>query len=211
MSLHRRMKVMRMGVKALTSPPLSAGYWQSTMFQPWRILSFNPANFGQSPTISEHHEEHLPWGYRHCNLTCQWVVFTSSYDEGPVRASGWCPQNSSTDASSSAHMSADLSSPDHHNQHHYHTATPNVKQFFKVLDNVAWDDDASSSKEHFPTAPLDGVVWSEDPNPDRHLCIHVTSHELNLQGSYSYPYRNTTFRMDLPQATLRMKQYFTMS
>ena len=36
MSLHRRMKVMRVGVKASTSSPLSAEHGESTMSQPWR-------------------------------------------------------------------------------------------------------------------------------------------------------------------------------
>ena len=50
-------------------------------------------------------------------------------------------------------------------------------------------------------APLDNIVRSEDPVPDRHLCIHETPHKPNHQCSYPCPYRNTTFRMDLPQST----------
>ena len=59
----------------------------------------------------------------------------------------------------------------------------------------------TSTKEHFPTAPLDDEVWSEDPIPDRQLCIHERPHEPNHQCSYPCPYSTTTFRMDLPQST----------
>ena len=52
-----------------------------------------------------------------------------------------------------------------------------------------------------PTAPLDDDVWSEDPIPDRHLCILKTPDEPNHQCSYPYPYRSTTFRIDLLQST----------
>ena len=65
----------------------------------------------------------------------------------------------------------------------------------------AWDDDTTFSKENFPTAPLDDNVWSEDPIPDGHLCIHETPDKPNHQCSYPCPYRSTTFRMDLLQST----------
>ena len=52
-------------------------------------LSFNPANFGQSPTIPEQHEESSSCRYTHCSFTCHWLVFTSSDDESPVRHSEW--------------------------------------------------------------------------------------------------------------------------
>ena len=58
-----------------------------------------------------------------------------------------------------------------------------------------------SSKEHFPTAPLDDEVWSEDPIPDRQLCIHETPYEPNQQCSYPCLYSTTMFRIDLPQST----------
>ena len=77
-----------------------------------------------------------------------------------------------------------------------HTHT-NTEQFFTDVDSVAWDDDTASSKENFPTAPLDDEVWSKDPIPDRQLCIH----EPNNQCSYPHPYSTTTFRIDLPQST----------
>ena len=63
-------------------------------------------------------------------------------------------------------------------------STPTVNQFF----TNAWDDNTSSSKENFPTAPLDDDLWSEDPIPDRCLCIHKTPDEINHQCSYPCPY-----------------------
>ena len=96
LSFYRRTKVMRVGLKASTSPPLSAEHWEyhvSTM----EDLSFDPVNFGQLPTTLEQHEENSPQSYRHCSFTCCWLVFTSCSDESPVR-----PQHSSTDASSPA-------------------------------------------------------------------------------------------------------------
>ena len=123
-------------------------------------------------------------------------MFTSSDDNSPVRI-----KHSSTDASSQAHRSADLSSPEHHNQHHYCTSQQNTEQFYIDFANVAWDDDATSSKEIFPTAPLDAKVWSEDPIPGRQLCIHETPHKPNHQCFYPCPYSTTTLRVDLPQST----------
>ena len=49
--------------------PLSRGlraYHVSTMGD----LSFDPANFGQSPTRPEQHEENSPQRYRSCDFTC---------------------------------------------------------------------------------------------------------------------------------------------
>ena len=54
---------------------------------------------------------------------------------------------------------------------------PNTKQLSTYFDDVAWDNDTTSSEEHFPTAPLDDAIWSEDPIPDRQLCINETPQE----------------------------------
>ena len=118
-----------------------------------------------------------------------------------MRPSGQCPQHSSTNSNSPAFRGADLSSPQCHNQHHYHTPTQNTEQFSTDFDNVAWDDDTTSTEEHFPTAPLDDEIWLEDPIPDRQLCIQKAPHEPNHQCSYPCPYSTTTFRIDLPQST----------
>ena len=184
------------GSESLNIPtPLSRAlrvYHVSTM----EDLSFNPANFRQSPTSPEHLGEHSPWGYRHCSFSHCQSVFTSSEDESPVR-----PQNSSTDANSPAHRGADLSAPENHNQHHYCTSTQNMEKFFTDVNGVAWDYEITFSEENFPTAPLDDEVWSEDPILDRQLCIHETPHKPNHQCSYPCPYSTTSFRIDLPQST----------
>ena len=122
LNLHKRMKVMRVVVQASTSPPLSAGrapwvYHVSTMEE----LSFDPAYFGQSPTIPEHQEEHLSWGCRCCSFTHCQLVFTRSDDESPVRPSRWCHQHSCTNARSPVCRRAELSSPMHHNLPHNYT------------------------------------------------------------------------------------------
>ena len=51
-------------------------------------LSFDTANFGQSPTTPGHYEEHSPPGYRCHSFTCHQLEFTSSDDESPVRPCG---------------------------------------------------------------------------------------------------------------------------
>ena len=123
-------------------------------------------------------------------------MFTSSNDESQVS-----PPHSSTNASSSAHRDVDLSSPEHHNQHHYHTSIQNTEQCLTDFNGVAWDDDTPSSEDHFPTSLLDKEVWSEDPIPNRQLCVHETLHEPNHQCSYPCPYSKTSFRIYLPPST----------
>ena len=157
-------------------------------------LSFYPANFGQSPTTTEQHEEHSSQRHRHHSFSCHWLVFTSSDDESPMTPSKQINQHSSTNARSPVHRRAEHSSPVHHNLCHSLTPTPNTEQFL----TDTWYNDTNSTKENFPTAPLDGKIWSEDPIP---LCIHETPHKPHHQCSYPFPYRNTTFRMHLPQST----------
>ena len=79
--------------------------------------------------------------------------------------------------------------------------TQHSEQFYIDFEDVAWDDDLPSTEEHFPTAPLENDIWSEDPIPERLLCIHERPHESNLQFSYSCSYNTTIFRMDFPQST----------
>ena len=155
-------------------------------------FSFNPADCGQSPTTLEHREETSPHRYRCCSSICYQLVFTSFDDETPVRHSGCC-HHSGTDPSSPVHRKARLPSPMHHNLCHFLTTTPTTEQSY-----IHFDDESTSTEEHFPTEPLDDEVWSEDPTPDRSLCIHDGPHRPNLQCSYPCPYITTTFRMDLP-------------
>ena len=76
------------------------------------------------------------------------------------------------------------------------TPTPPTEQSY-----IDFNDKSTSTEEHFPTAPLDDEVWSEDPIPDRVLCIHKGPHGSNLQCSYPWFYSTTAFRMDLLQST----------
>ena len=55
--------------------------------------------------------------------------------------------------------------------------TPTTEQSYADFDNVAWDNDTTSTEENFPTAPLDDEVWSEDQIPDRPLCIYESPHK----------------------------------
>ena len=63
---------------------------------------------------------------------------------------------------------------------------PSTDQFFK-------DD---TTKENFPTAPLDDDVWLEHQTPDRQLCIHDIS-QLNHLCHYQCPYANLDFAWNL--------------
>ena len=119
-------------------------------------------------------------------------------------------QHSSANARSPACRRAELSSAVHHNLCHNLTPTPNTEHFFTDFNNVAWDNDTTSPKENFPTAPLHDEVWSDDQIPDRHLCIHETPHEPNHQCSYPCTCKNTTFRMD-HNLHQRIQQYLTVS
>ena len=70
---------------------------------------------------------------------------------------------------------------------HHHTSPPSIDQFFK-------DD---TTKENFPTAPLDDDIWSEGQTPDRQFCIHDTS-QLNHMCHYPCPNANLNFARNLP-------------
>ena len=177
------------------STPLSRAprdYYVSTM----KELSFNPTNVGQSTTSPEHNEEHSPWGYRHFSFTHCQLVFSSSDNESPVRSSRCYCQHPSINARSPVHRRARLSLPEHQNQCHHCSPTPNTEQLSPDFDNLAWDNGTTPSEEDFPAAPLDDLVWSEDPVLDRYLCIQKTPHELNHQCSCPCLYRNTTIRME---------------
>ena len=124
---------MRMGVKTSTSLR--------------EDLSFDPSHIGQSPTTPAQHEKTSPCRYKCHIITCHQLVFISSDDETPVR-----PQHSNTDTSSPGHRSAGLSSQEHCNQHHMYTQ--HQEQFYIDFEDVAWDNDTTSTGERFPIAPL---------------------------------------------------------
>ena len=112
-------------------------------------LSFNPANFDQSPTTAEHHAESSSHRYRSCSLTCHQLVFTSLDDESPMRSNECCSQCSRSDDRGWDPREIDISSSVHHSL--CHCVTPTRDQFL----TDAWLDDTISFDEHFPTAPLD--------------------------------------------------------
>ena len=90
-------------------------------------FSFNPVNFGQSPTLPEQHPEPSPC--RH-SLTHHHLVFTSSNDESPERFSEWCSPPSSTDARSLTPREADVSSSVHHDLCDTYEIHGNFKDFW---------------------------------------------------------------------------------
>ena len=46
------------------------------------------------------------------------------------------------------------------------------------LPSIAEEED-DDTEEHFPTISLDDDIWTEEPIPERHLCIHENSqHDL---------------------------------
>ena len=62
-----------------------------------------------------------------------------------------------------------------------HQAVHNHLNFNEsLLAAVDFDD---NDEVHFPTAPLDDPVWSEEPIPDRDLCIHMALRKSEI----SYP------------------------
>ena len=108
----------------------------------------------------------------------------SSDEESPVRTSDLHLHHHSTPYSSPLHERVEAPSPVHHHMNYHHTSTPSTHDSFQ-----------DATEEDFPTAPLDGTIWLEDPVPDTHLCIHDQS-QLHYQCSYHCPYR-----LDLPHSS----------
>ena len=131
-------------------------------------FSFDPTIFGQSSTPLDHHVEPSPHRHRCCNFTCHCLVFTSSDDESPERSSEQCSPPPSADTRSPTPREADISSSLHH-------VTPTTNPF--QTDNG--DDVSSSFDKHFPTAPLDDDICTEEEISDRCLCIHEKPHDPN--------------------------------
>ena len=78
-------------------------------------LSFNPANFGQSPTTPDQHAKSSCHKCGCSSFTHHQLAFTSSDDKSPVRHSEQCSQHPSTDDSSHNPREADASYSVHHN------------------------------------------------------------------------------------------------
>ena len=85
---------------------------------------------------------------------------------------------------------------------------PTRDQFLMEVWDDYYDDDTIPFDEHFPTAPFDDDIWTEEQIPDRGLCIHKRPDDPNHQCSYPCPYDSTTFSMDLLQSTLWNKAVF---
>ena len=105
-------------------------------------LSFNPANFGQSPTLPEHHEEHSPWGYRYRQLQHA----ANECSSVPMMRVQW---DTNTPALMLVVQPAGVQI-----FHHQSIITSTIMEHphktqsssFTDVDVVAWDDDTPSSK-----------------------------------------------------------------
>ena len=111
-------------------------------------FSFDPTNFGHLPIAPEPHDEYSPWGYRCHTSIHHRLVFSSSDEESHMTPCESHQNHFSTNVSSPAHRSVELSSPIYHNL--CNLLTPATDQFL----TEAWYDDSTSTEEHFPTEPL---------------------------------------------------------
>ena len=94
------------------------------------------------------------WRRAHCHL-----VFTSSDDESPEKPSEWHSPHSSADARSTTPREADVSSSVHHN------LCPHIMPTRDQFLTEAWDDnddDTTLFYEHFPTAPFNDDIRTEE-------------------------------------------------
>ena len=174
-------KGYKSGSESFNDPPLSAEHWESTMCPWWKTYPLMLQTFVNLQQLhSNMQSPHLAATEVTASPTANW--------SSPVWMMRvlWGPVNSA--ATISVPM-IDIMTPSY----------PPLP--WTPFLTSALDDDTTSSKENFPTAPLDEDVWSEDPILDRHLCIHKTPDEPNHQCSYPCPFRSTTFRMGLPQST----------
>ena len=110
---------------------------------------------------------------------------TSSDEESPVRTSDLHWQHPSTPDSSPQHGRSVPPLPVQHHMNCHHTSTPSTDDSFQD----------ATAEEDFPTVPLDDDIWLEDPDPDRHICIHEQS-QPDLQCSYPCLYS-----WDLPHSS----------
>ena len=52
---------------------------------------------------------------------------------------------------------------------------------------LAVDSDDNEEEEDFPTGPLDDLVWSKEPIPERDLCIHMALRKLETSDPSHIP------------------------
>ena len=192
--LHRRMKVVRAGVKTSTSPPLSAEYQESTMSPqgktyPSIVHTLINHQLHQHSRKGPHHAETDIAASHAVNYCSPVLMMRVMWDPNiptlmlVVHLTGVQLFYHQRIIPSTACM--------HESQ----------EQFYTDFKDVVLDNDTPSTEEHFSTAPLEDDVWSEDPFLDRQLCIHERPQKQNLKSSYPCSYSSTTFRMAFPQST----------
>ena len=123
-------------------------------------LSFHPTT---PLTTAEQHPVHSPQKFRCNSPVCCHLVFSSSDEESPVKPNDPHLWYSSTPDSSPVCREAEPPLPVQHHVNHHHTSPPSIDQFFQE----------DTTKETFPTTPIDDDVWLEDQTPDRQLILRI--------------------------------------
>ena len=169
-------------------------------------LSFNPANFGQSPTTLEQHAESSPHRYRGHSITNYQLVFISLDDESPVRPSVHHSQLSSDNDRSHSPRGADASSSVHHNLCHPIIPTPIHKTTpHKCLGwwyNFLWEK--TSQQHHWMKMCGLKIQFQIDTCVStRHLMSQITS--VSILAHTGTPPLGWIYHSQHH----RMKQYFT--
>ena len=68
----------------------------------------------------------------------------------------------------------------------------------RCLSSIA-EEENDDNEEHFPTVPLDDDFWTEEPLPERHLCIHENSqHDLCSYPCLTVWIHYTSLKEDTP-------------
>ena len=167
------MKVLRVGVKASTSLPLSAEQQEFYHISTVEDLSFNPANFGQSPTTPGQHARSSLHRYRGCSITCCQLVFTSSDDESPEKPSEQHSQHSSANDRGHSPRGADTSSSVHHNLCHPVKPTPTTAHSSQMLGMIPLPLRKPSQQHHWM------VMFGLKIQFQIHTCVS-TRHMMSL-------------------------------
>ena len=187
------MKVMRVGLKTSTSPPHSAELWESTTSPQWRVhLSIQWTLVNHQQLQSSMKSLHLADTDTAATHAITW------YSPAPMMRVLWDPVNNT------AHAPAPMPKVQPAGEQNFYLQCTTTCVITSHLPHnqfliEAWVDD-TSSKEHFPTAPLDDGVWAEEPILDRCLCIHETPDKPNHLCSYPCPYDSTIIRVDSLQS-----------